>query len=62
MNQELADAQAGFRKSRGTRDRIANICYTTEKAREFKKKKICFIDYKREGGGRGFMFGNACKN
>ena len=38
MNQELADAQAGFRKSRGTRDQIANICQIIEKARELKKK------------------------
>ena len=34
-----ADVQAGFRKGRGTRDRIANICYLIEKEREFKKKK-----------------------
>ena len=41
MNGEL---QAGFRKGRGTRDQIANICWTIEKAREF-QKNICFIDY-----------------
>ena len=35
MNQELADVQTGFRKSRGTRDQIANICWIIEKAREF---------------------------
>ena len=35
---------AGFRKGRGTRDQIANICWVIEKAREF-KKKICFIEY-----------------
>ena len=35
MNRELPDVQAGFRKGRGTRDRIANICWITEKAREF---------------------------
>ena len=47
MNQELPDIQAGFRRGRGTRDQIANICWIIEKAREFQKKKIyfCFIDY-----------------
>ena len=38
MNQELPDVQAGFRKGRGTRDQIANICWMIEKAREFQKK------------------------
>ena len=38
MNCELPDVQAGFRKGRGTRDQIANICWITEKAREFQKK------------------------
>ena len=37
MNRELPDVQAGFKKSRGTRDQIANIGWTTEKAREFQK-------------------------
>ena len=37
MNQELLDVQARFRKGRGTRDQIANICWITEKAREFQK-------------------------
>ena len=37
VNPELPDAQAGFRKGRGTRDQIANICWITEKAREFQK-------------------------
>ena len=37
MNRELPDVQAGFRKGRGTRDQIANICWITEKAREFRK-------------------------
>ena len=37
MNRELADVQAGFRKGRGNRDRIANICWIIEKAREFQK-------------------------
>ena len=39
VNQELPDVQAGFRKGRGTRDQIANICWIIEKAREFQKKK-----------------------
>ena len=38
MKRELPDVQAGFRKGRGTRDQIANICWTIEKAREFQKK------------------------
>ena len=46
MNRELPDVQAGFRKGRGTRDQIANICWTIEKAREFQKNiDFCFIDY-----------------
>ena len=44
VNRELADVQAGFRKGRGIRDQIANICWIIEKAREF-QKNICFIDY-----------------
>ena len=44
MNYELPDVQAGFRKGRGTRDQIANICWIIKKAREF-QKNICFIDY-----------------
>ena len=43
MNQEFPDIQAGFRKGRGTRDQIANICWIIEKAREF-QENICFID------------------
>ena len=39
MNQELSDVQAGFRKGRGPRDQIANICWIIEKTREFQKKK-----------------------
>ena len=39
VNQGLPEAQAGFRKGRGTRDQIANICWIIEKARELKKKK-----------------------
>ena len=46
VNCELPDVQAGFRKGRGTRDQIANICCITEKAREFQKNiYFCFIDY-----------------
>ena len=46
MNRELPDVQAGFRKGRGTRDEIADICWIIEKAREFQKDiYICFIDY-----------------
>jgi len=37
VNRELPDVQAGFRKGRGTRDQIANICWIIEKAREFQK-------------------------
>ena len=37
MNHELADVQAGFRKGRGTRDQIINICWIIKKAREFQK-------------------------
>ena len=44
MNQELPDVQARFRKGRGTRDQIANICWLIEKAREFQKNiYFCFI-------------------
>ena len=43
MNQEFPDIQAGFRKGRGTRDQIANICWIIEKAREF-QENICFFD------------------
>ena len=46
VNRELRDVQAGFRKGRGTRDQIANICWIMEKAREFQKNiYFCFIDY-----------------
>ena len=46
MNHELPDVQADFRKGKGTRDQIANICWVTEEAREFKKNiYFCFIDY-----------------
>ena len=45
-NRELPNVQAGFRKDRGTRDQIANICRIIKKAREFQKNiYFCFIDY-----------------
>ena len=46
MNQEFPNVQAGFRKGRGSRDQIANICWIIEKARELQKNiYFCFIDY-----------------
>ena len=46
MNCELPDVQAGFRKGRGTRDQIANICWIIEKATEVQKNiYFCFVDY-----------------
>ena len=46
MNREHPDVQAGFRKGRGTKDQIANICWIIERAREFQKNIcFCFIDY-----------------
>ena len=46
VNHELPDVQVGFRKGRGTRDQIANICWIMEKARVFQKHiYFCFIDY-----------------
>ena len=46
MNHELEDVQAGFRKSRGTGDQIAKICWIIVKAREFQENiYFCFIDY-----------------
>ena len=46
MNHELQDVQAGFRKGRGTRDQIANICWIIKKAGEFQKNiYFCFIEY-----------------
>ena len=44
MNQKLPDVEAGFRKVKGTRDQIANICWIIEKVTE-SSQKICFIDY-----------------
>ena len=49
VNHELSDIQAGFRKGRGTRDQIANICWNIKKAREFQKNiYFCFIDYAKD--------------
>ena len=45
MNSELPDVQDCFRKGRGTRDQIPNICWIIEKAREFQNIYFCFIDY-----------------
>ena len=42
MNHELSDVQAGFRKARGTRDQVANICWIVEKA-EFQKKHLLLL-------------------
>ena len=43
MNHELPDVQAGFRKGRGTRNQIANICWIIKKAREFQKKHLFLL-------------------
>ena len=52
MDRESPDIQAGFRKDRGDRDQIANICWTIEKAREFQKNiDFCFIDYAKAFDG-----------
>ena len=46
VNRELPDFQSGFRKGQGSRDQVANICWTIKKAREFQKNiYFCFIDY-----------------
>ena len=46
VNHETPDVQAGFRKGRGTRDKIANTCWIIEKVRDFQKNiYFCFIDY-----------------
>ena len=51
VNRELPDVQVGFRKGRGTRDQIANICLIIKKAREFQKNiYFCFIDYAKAFG------------
>ena len=49
VNCELPDVQAGFRKGRGTKDKIANIRWIIENTREFQKNNyFCFIDYAKE--------------
>ena len=51
MKYELPDVQAGFRKHRGARDQIANICWIIEKARVFQKNiYFCFTDYDKVFG------------
>ena len=45
VNQEHPDVQAGFRKGRGTRDQIVNICWIIEKESSRKNIYFCFIDY-----------------
>ena len=46
VNQDLSEVQGGFRKGRGTRDQIANICWIIERARESQRNiYLCFIDY-----------------
>ena len=51
VNHELPDVQSGFRKGRGTRDQIANIHWSTEKARDFQKNiYFCFINYAKAFG------------
>ena len=43
VNHELPDVQDGFRKSRGTRDQIANICWIIEKVRKFQKNNLFLL-------------------
>ena len=51
VNRELLDVQAGFRKGRGARDQIANICWMIEKSREYQKNNyFCFMDYAKAFG------------
>ena len=52
VNRELSDIQAVFRKERGTRDQIANICWIIKQAREFQKNiYFCLIDYAKAFDG-----------
>ena len=56
MNQELPDVSAGFRKGKGTRDQIDNICWIIEKTREFQKNSyFCIIDYAKAFGSHQTM-------
>ena len=51
MNREIPDVQAGFRKGRGTRDQITNICWIIEKAKQFQKNiYFCLIDFSNMSG------------
>ena len=57
LNCELPDVQVGFRKGRGTRDQIANICWIIKKAREFQKNiYFCFIDYAKDCVGHNKLW------
>ena len=56
MNWKLPHVQAGFRKGRGTRDQIANICWIIEKPREFQKNiYFCFIDFAKAFNSGKFL-------
>ena len=55
VNLELPDVQPGFRKGRGTRDQIGNLCWNIEKAREF-QKIVCFIDLTKLCGSQHGKF------
>ena len=58
MNLELPGVQAGFRKGRGTRDEIANICWIIEKPRQFQKNiYFYFIDYAK---AFDYVYHNIC--
>ena len=58
--QKFPDVQAGFRKGRGTREQIANICWIMEKATEFQKNiYFCFIDYAKDLSSQGYGFSSS---
>ena len=60
VNCELPDVQAGFRKSRGTRDQIANIHLIIERARDFQKSiYFCIIDYVKAFNGVDLQLKNS---
>ena len=62
MNHELPDVQAGFRKVKGPRDQIANICWIIKKARYFQENiYFCFIDYAKDCVGIMTNCGNSEK-
>ena len=62
MNCEFSHVQAGFRKGRGTRNQIANICWIIEKAREFQKNiYFCFADYTKPFVWITINCGKVCK-